>query len=66
MLRFGGTTGIFTLGFLVGFVTIQIIVPMGTSYGNRLFSTLTSVVIIHLPSGRAWMEDAGVYLKAQM
>lgn len=65
-LRFGGTTGISTLGFLVGFVTIQITVLIGTSYGYRLLSTLIFVVIIHLPSGSAWVEDAGVYLKARM
>ena len=65
-LRFDGTAGISTLEFLVGPVTIQITVPMDTSYGNKLFFTLTFVVIIHLPSGSAWMEDAGVHLKAQM
>lgn len=65
-LRFDDTAGISTLGFLVGSVTIEITVPMDTSYGNRPFSTLTFVAIIHLPCCSAWMEDAGVHLKAQM
>lgn len=65
-LRFDGTTGISSLGFLVRPVTIQITEPMDTSYGNKPSSTLTFVAIIHLPSCSAWMEDAGVYLKAQM
>lgn len=65
-LGFDGATAISTLGFLVGPVTTQITVPMDTSYGNRLFSTLTFVITIHPPRGSAWTEDAGVHLKAQM
>lgn len=41
VLRFNGTASICTLGFLVGSVTIQITVPIDTSYEIDFFPYLS-------------------------
>lgn len=50
-LGFDSPAGISTLEIWMGSVTVPITVPMDTSSGNRLSSTYTFVVTIHLSSG---------------